>query len=127
MLELVLQRKLCIWGASQPGTESAYPLSPWLELWDPDITEEHQNTMIRPNGGPGDWGLGAGNHKRAPQEMVETISFSEWAYHPEHMKKTMIRKFLNKISSWNIDSLEVKPSFETMKLNIFKVVKEIKI
>lgn len=59
--------------------------------------------------------------------MVEIIFFLEWVYYLEYMKKIMIRKFFNKISSWNIDLFEVKLSFEIMKLNIFKVVKEIKI
>lgn len=46
------------------------------------------------------------------------------------MKKTMLRKTLNKINHCNIDSLEMKLSFETnseVKINIFREVKEIKL
>lgn len=75
-------------------------------------------------------GPGAGHDIRVGERQWKTISFSERANHSEHMKKTMLRKTLNKINHCNIDSLEMKLSFETnseVKINIFREVKEIKL
>lgn len=115
LLELVLQRKPCIWGASQPGTESAR-----LELWEPDITAEQQNIMTGPNGGLGGW------VQETTEELAREKVFSEWAYRPERMKTATLRKSLSKIDSWNIDHSTLEETKlcnnNEVKINIFTKV-----
>ena len=57
--------------------------------------------MTSPNGGLGSWA------QKTTKECARENNLRQ-AYHPEHMKKMILRKSLSKTDSWNIDSLHLR-------------------